>query len=134
MAMDVMRRVGPFDEHPSLARAAEDTDYGYRALRLGIPIAYDPGVVVYHYHWRDAREREIRYAEYARSMGAFYGKHLRQGDPLIFMQALRALVRSPIRWARGLARGNREMAANGRAGTVNLLPGILAGLRRREIP
>jgi GT2 family glycosyltransferase len=129
LAMDVVRRVGPFDEHPCLA-SAEDSDYGHRALRLGVPIAYDPDVVLDHYHWRDATARSARYADYARSQGGFYGTHLRRGDALILLQALRALVRGPVRWLRGVLRGDREMAENGRASTRNLLPGIWAGLRR----
>lgn len=129
MSMEVVGRVGFFDEHPCLA-SAEDSDYGYRALRLGIPIAYDPEIIVHHYHWRDASQRAARYADYARSQGGFYGTHLRSGDPLILLQAVRALVRSPVRWARGLLLGDRELVDSGRASTLNVLPGIIAGLRR----
>lgn len=128
LAMESVRAIGPFDEHPCLA-AAEDSDYGYRALRMGIPIAYDPAITVYHYHWRDAGQRSARYGDYAASQGGFYGIHLRSGDPLIFLQAVRAVVRSPIRWLRGTLKGDRELAANGREHTLHLLPGIIAGLR-----
>lgn len=131
LAMALVQQIGLFDEHPCLA-SAEDSDYGYRALRLGIPIAYDPEVALYHYHWRDASQRAARYADYARSQGGFYGTHLRQGDRLILMQAIRALVRSPLRWLRGLVTGDAELAENGRAHTLNLLPGIIAGWRRKE--
>jgi GT2 family glycosyltransferase len=131
MAMDLVRRIGLFDEHPSLA-SAEDSDYGYRALKLGIPIAYDPDVALYHYHWRDATQRAARYADYARSQGGFYGTHLRQGDGLILMQTLRDLARSPLRWARGVVKGDAELAQNGRANTLNLLPGVVAGLTRKD--
>jgi GT2 family glycosyltransferase len=132
MAMTLVDRIGYFDEHPCLG-SAEDNDYGYRALRLGIPIAYDPEIVVFHYHWRDAGERASRYAEYAYSQGGFYGTHLRSGDRLILLQTARALVRSPVRWLRGLAQGDEEMAANGRAHTLKLLPGIVAGWRRNDM-
>jgi GT2 family glycosyltransferase len=131
MAMAVVQKIGLFDEHPALA-SAEDSDYGYRALKLGIPIAYDPDVVLYHYHWRDASQRAARYADYARSQGGFYGTHLRRGDGLILLQALRDLARSPLRWARGVAKGDTELAENGRANTLNLLPGIAAGLARKD--
>jgi GT2 family glycosyltransferase len=131
MDMALVRKIGLFDEHPCLA-SAEDNDYGYRALRLGIPIAYDPDIVVFHYHWRDAEQRAARYTDYARSQGGFYGTHLRYGDKFILMQTALALVRSPVRWLRGLATGDAELAANGRAHTVNLLPGIIAGWRRKE--
>ncbi|HUM67925.1 MAG TPA: hypothetical protein PLK31_03640, partial [Chloroflexota bacterium] len=131
LAMALVQRIGLFDEHPCL-QAAEDSDYGYRALRLGIPIVYDPNIVLLHYHWRDATQRAARYADYARSQGGFYGTHLRHGDRLILMQTVRALLRSPWRWLRGAASGDRELATNGRAHTLNLLPGIVAGLRRKE--
>lgn len=131
LAMSLVQEIGFFDEHPCLA-SAEDSDYGYRALRLGIPIVYDPDVVLYHYHWRNASQRAARYADYARSQGGFYGTHLRQGDRLILMQTIRALGRSPLRWLRGVITGNKELAANGRAHTRYLLPGIIAGWRRRK--
>jgi len=133
MAMSLVERIGPFDEHPCVA-SAEDSDYGYRALRLDIAIAYDPAVVLYHYHWRNADERVARYADYARSQGGFYGTHLRGGDPLILMQTVRDLVRSPVRWVRGLALRDRELAESGRVSTLSLLPGVVSGLRRRTFP
>jgi GT2 family glycosyltransferase len=131
LAMALVNQIGLFDEHPSLS-SAEDSDYGYRALRLGIPIAYDPGVWLYHYHWRDASQRAARYADYARSQGGFYGTHLRQGDTLILQQTIRALSRSPIRWLRGLLKGDKELRENGRAHTLYLLPGIISGWRRQD--
>ena len=129
MAMDLAARIGLFDEHPCLA-SAEDSDYGYRALRLGIPIVYDPDVVLFHYHWRDARQRAARYSEYCRSQGGFYGTHLFGGDALIWLQAGRDLVRGPVRWARGLMHRDADMTTRGRADTLSLLPGIIAGVRR----
>lgn len=129
LALALVKQIGLFDEHPCL-QAAEDSDYGYRALRLGIPIVYDPDIVVYHYHWRDGRQRAARYADYARSQGGFYGTHLLDGDPLIWLQAARALARGPVRWARGLLQRDPELVASGRASSLELLPGIVAGLRR----
>ncbi len=129
MSMELVERIGYFDEHPCL-QSAEDSDYGYRALRLGIPIVYDPEIVLYHYHWRDAAQRAARYRDYARSQGGFYGSHLRNGDPLIWLQAARDLARGPLRWLRGLARRDEDMAARGRADTLGLLPGMMAGVRR----
>jgi GT2 family glycosyltransferase len=131
LAMELVRRIGYFDEHPCLA-SAEDNDYGYRALKLGIPIRYDPEVVLYHFHWRNADARADRYAEYAYSQGGFYGTHLRHGDGLILLQTVRDLVRSPLRWLRGITSGDKELVANGRAHTLHLLPGLIAGLRRND--
>jgi GT2 family glycosyltransferase len=123
--------IGPFDEHPSIA-CAEDSDWGHRALRAGIPIAYDPRILVLHYHWRDAGQRAKQYDAYSRSIGGFYGKFLLGGDGMIWLQTLRDLVRAPIRWVRGIVKGDSDMTDRGRSDTVELPPGILAGLRRRR--
>jgi GT2 family glycosyltransferase len=131
VAMQKVARIGPFDEHPSIA-CAEDSDWGHRALRAGISIAYDPEIRVLHYHWRDAGQRAERYREYSRSIGGFYGKFLLSGDRMIWLQALRDLVRAPIRWVRGIVERDPDMIERGRSDTVELLPGILAGLRRRR--
>jgi GT2 family glycosyltransferase len=131
LAMDVVWRIGLFDEHPCL-QAAEDSDYGYRALRLGIPIVYDPDIVLLHYHWRDASQRAARYADYARSQGGFYGTHLRWGNWIVWRQAARDLLRGPVRWLRGAARQDQDMIDRGRADTLFMPPGIIAGLRRRN--
>jgi GT2 family glycosyltransferase len=129
MAISLVERIGLFDEHPCL-QSAEDSDYGYRALRLGIPIVYDPDIVLLHYHWRDAGQRAARYADYARSQGGFYGGHLRWGHWIIWQQAARDLVRGPVRWLRGVIRRDQDMIARGRADTLFMLPGIMAGLGR----
>jgi hypothetical protein len=132
LGMDLVQRIGPFDEHPCL-QCAEDNDYGYRALRLGIPIVYDPDIVLYHYHWRDAGQRAARYVDYARSQGGFYGTHMRWGNWIIWQQAARDLVRGPVRWMRGAIRRDQDMVARGRADTLGLLPGIVDGLKRKRI-
>jgi len=128
VSMAIVERIGLFDEHPSL-RSAEDSDWGYRALRLGIPIAYMPEVAVRHYNWRTTGQRAARYREYARSQGGFYGKYL-FGSWLVALQAGRDLLRGPVRWFRGWHKRDPDMIARGRADTIDLLPGIVAGLRR----
>jgi GT2 family glycosyltransferase len=129
MSMDVVQRIGLFDEHPSL-QSAEDSDYGYRALKLGIPIVYDPNIALMHYHWRDEKQRSARYADYARSQGGFYGTHLRWGNWIIWLQVLRDLVRGPVRWIRGAIRSDQDMVDRGRADTLHILPGIIDGIKR----
>ena len=134
VAMANVRRIGPFDEHPSVA-SAEDSDWGHRALRLGIPIAYDPQILVLHYHWRDAEQRAERYLDYSRSIGGYYGKFVLAGDRMIMLQALRDLARAPVRWVRGIVRSDPDMIARGRADSLGLPYGIRAGvLRRKDVP
>ena len=120
--------VGPFDESPSLA-GAEDNDWGYRALRIGVPIVYAPEVAVTHLDWRDAHELEGIYRRYARAQGGFYGKHLRRHDLFIAGRAVRDLLRGPWLVMRAVATGNHELRVLGRAEVRGILPGILAGLR-----
>jgi GT2 family glycosyltransferase len=132
ISMANVARIGPFDEHPSV-HSAEDSDWGYRALRLGIPIVYDPDIVVHHYSWRNPGQRQDRLRHYALTQGGFYGKYLLNGDPMIWMQTARDLVRAPLRWLRGTLKRDADTAASGRADMRYMLPGIIAGLRRRHI-
>jgi GT2 family glycosyltransferase len=130
--MGNVQRIGYFDEHPSI-HSAEDSDWGYRALKSGIPIVYNPEIVLRHYGWRDESQRASRYFDYARSQGAFFGKYLFSGDLLIPLQVGQALLRAPLRWMRGLARKDEDMIARGRADTLYLIPGLLAGMRRKRV-
>lgn len=133
VAMASVRKVGLFDEHPCIG-AAEDNDWGYRALRAGVPIHYIPEIAVHHFDWRDAKQREERYRQYSRSQGCFYGKHLLSADPVIAIQVVRALLRAPIRWLRGWIRNDRDMRDRGNAVMTQLPSGILEGVRIRLQP
>ena len=77
-----MERLGGLDEDQCVC-TAEDGEFAYRALRAGVPIVYDPEIVVTHVGWRDERERMDRSDSYSRSQGGFYGKYLRRGDLFI---------------------------------------------------
>jgi GT2 family glycosyltransferase len=125
----VLDRVGPFDEHPSLATAGEDNEWAHRALRAGVPIVYDPSVVVAHLARHRPSDVGALYARYARGQGAFYGTWLRRGDRLIARRVARDLVRAPWLLARGLATRNEALVVMGRAELTGLVPGIVAGLR-----
>jgi GT2 family glycosyltransferase len=133
MSVATSEKIGPFDEDPRL-RTAEDIEYAYRALRVGIPIVHAPDVVVHHLGWRGTRERFQQYEDYARSHGGFYGKYLRAGDSFIAVRASVHLFRALRRWARGVATGNGELSAHGRAYALGLLPGMVAGWRGGVAP
>jgi GT2 family glycosyltransferase len=130
VAMENVKRIGFFDEHPSIYYAAEDRDWGYRALRLGIPIIYNPEIILRHYSWRNANQRADRYSDYSRGQGAFFGKYLFSGDLLIPLQVSRALVRASFRWMRGKIKRDQDMIDRGRADMLHLIPGVLSGIRR----
>jgi GT2 family glycosyltransferase len=128
-SIEVVQRVGLFDEHVSLA-TAEDGEWSYRALRSGIPIIYAPEVAVRHFGWRDEAKRAVQYQGYARSHGGFYGKYLRQGDWFIALRVVVHHYRALRRWIRGSLTGDQEAVLYGRAYFTGLLPGIIAGWRR----
>ncbi|WP_267433697.1 glycosyltransferase family 2 protein [Sphingomonas sp. GM_Shp_1] len=77
---DVRGLVGRFDERFGAGapfRAAEDTDFLFRAQAAGIPIRYDPGFVVDHHHGRRREDEAVALlAGYGFGDGALYAKHL----------------------------------------------------------
>ena len=108
---------------------AEDNDWAYRALRAGIPILYAPEIVVYHVHWRDKTQMAAVYRTYAWSQGAFYGKHLRQGDWSMLLRTAISLFRGVRSLINGVLNNDYDRRANGYARLTLLLPGLIAGLR-----
>jgi len=133
MSLEVARRVGPFAEHPSM-RTAEDAEFAYRALRLGVPIVYAPEVVVQHVGWRDLEQREEQYRSYGLSQGGFFGCYLRQGDAFIALRVIVHLLRALRRWLVGALCGDADLARNGKAYVTGLLPGLRAGWRSGRAP
>ena len=133
LALEVVRKVGLFEEDPVLA-TAEDAEWSYRALCKGFSIRYEPDVSVAHFGWRDRRKRLDQYRHYALSHGGFYGKYLRKGDLIILVRALIHWARSLRRWVLARLRGESEQAMIGRAYCLNLLPGILAGMHSKTRP
>jgi len=127
----LLARVGWFDEHPSLATAGEDNEWAHRILTAGVPIVYDPTIVVRHLARHTQDDLPALYRRYSRGQGAFYGKWLRQGDLFIVRRAARDLVRAPWLLARGLITRNFDLIAMGRGEVTGLLPGIIAGLGNR---
>jgi GT2 family glycosyltransferase len=125
----LLSRIGYLDEHPSLRLAGEDNEWAYRALRSGVPIVYDPDVVVAHLAWQDRGQLRSLYRRYARGQGSFYGKYVRRGDRFILRRAVRDLARAPWLVFRGIATGNWDLIAMGTGEVMGLLPGILSGLR-----
>ena len=130
----VLERIGYFDEHPSLRTAGEDNDWAYRALRAGVHIVYDPTPVVSHVGWQPQSALRSIYRRYARGQGAFYGKHLRQGDMFIARRAARDIARCGWLAMRGIFSRNPELRAMAHGDVTGLVPGLLAGLRNPGVP
>jgi GT2 family glycosyltransferase len=124
----VFERVGPFNEHPALLPAAEDNEWGYRALLAGVPIVYAPEVAVRHLDWRSADQLTATYRRYARGQGGFYGLRLRKGDWFIGSRALRDAGSLWVVFPGQITR--RRLLEAGRSWAAELLAGVLAGLKR----
>jgi GT2 family glycosyltransferase len=121
--------MGGFDERPSLSVAAEDNDLCYRWLKSGRILRYEPDLVVWHHDWRSPPQLERLYVAYARGQGAFYAKHLRDGDLLMVRFILADLARGARSVAGGF-RHRRPRWTDERRGLLRGLPaGILAGWR-----
>jgi GT2 family glycosyltransferase len=128
-AKDIFNRVGLFDE---ALYTAEDNEWAYRALRAGIMIIYAPEIVVEHLHWRNDEQIDYRHKLYARGQGAFYGKYLRKGDVFIALRSLVTILRGCRRLVKGVMTSDREMIVSGRASIIDLVIGIINGMRYRK--
>ena len=125
-AVETSRKIGPFDEY---LPCAEENDWAYRALRLGIPIVYAPELVVYHFHWRTETQLRATYRAYGWSQGAFYGKHLRLGDGSMAVRTAISLWRGVRGLIRGVVVDDYGLKADSLGRLECLLPGLMAGLR-----
>lgn len=122
----VIDRLGPdpFDERLGVGarfRGGEDEDFGYRALKAGFPVIYEPSIIVTHFPETEGWRR----SSFTRSFGggAFFAKHIFRGD--------RALLRN-FGWVLfiQMAKSFRSyLRFQAREGTMRLLSfaGLLAG-------
>ncbi len=86
-------------------RAAEDSDFFYRAYKRGFEMVYSPEIMVYHNHGRRTEEQVRKLNKgYAIGKGAFYCKHILRGNPEVLKMALvevisliKGLVKNMIR-------------------------------------
>jgi GT2 family glycosyltransferase len=75
--------LGGFDEllsNGAELRSWPERDLGYRILKRGGAILYQPAALVQHYHWRGWSEVRRVYRNYGFGAGAAVGKYLRCGD------------------------------------------------------
>ena len=117
--------LGGFDERFGPEEAAEDNEFCYRWLKAGLPLRYEPSLVVEHHDWRSPEDLERLYVRYARGEGFFYAKHLRRGD----LRMLRFVFRDLAWGLRGLASGvlkGRESWTDSRRGVFKGMPGGFA--------
>jgi glycosyltransferase involved in cell wall biosynthesis len=111
MTRTAVDRVGTFDVRlgaGTIIGAAEDTDYVYRAHRVGIRVFYDPAIVVYHHHGRrDIAGVKRLQSVYDLSDGALYAKYALRDWKL--RRHIARLGRNLLRELLGRARANEEL-------------------------
>ena len=71
---------------------ADDNDFSWRWLDAGLPLRYEPAMVVWHHDWRTPAQLQRQYRAYARGQGSLYAKHLAAGD-----RRMRRLVAHDLR-------------------------------------
>jgi GT2 family glycosyltransferase len=89
-------RIGRFDERLGPGTpfpAAEDNDFGYRALQSGCVIRYVPEAVSYHRAWRRNRDYWTLRWHYGRGQGSFYAKHFSLKDRFMLRRMGREVAR-----------------------------------------
>jgi GT2 family glycosyltransferase len=121
VSRDAALAIGGFD--PVYAEAASDNDFGYRWLRDGRPMRYEPDLVIRHHDWRSPAELRRQYERYARGRGVFYGKYLRHGD----LGVLRFLAEDVVSALRGLRDRRRHGQGEWPDERVVVIPGIARG-------
>lgn len=124
VSTELARLIGDFDEN---LFTAEDIDWAYRALCKGIPIFYAPDVIVRHFHWRDGGQTFKNYQAYAAGLGAFCGKHLRQGDWSMVVRILLSMFRGIKSLVWGPIKNDSDQYLVGLARMKKFLPGVLYG-------
>lgn len=100
---ELFEKIGAFDERFGAGapfKAAEDTDYVVRAQALGVPVLYDPRIVVRHFHGRRSQDELVSlYRGYGFGDGALFAKHFLRNHTIrkLFARSLLWGLRDLIR-------------------------------------
>jgi|GEM_PF-4809921 len=121
----------PFDEKLGLGArypAAEDDEFAYNLQKKGLPVVYEPGIVVTHHTKRVSGWRRMRYTRSIGSGGAI-AKHFLLGDYKIIFELARQFLVNLKKAVHALVRFNEP------EGTSRLLAsaGLLYGFTRWTI-
>lgn len=111
----VIDAIGKFDVRlgaGSHLRSAEDAEFAYRAYKQGIPVVYEPDLVVWHNHGRTGSAEWYRQmTDHAIGSGGMIMKHVMGGTPSIakigywdFRSAIRLWQADRREWRRVMAK------------------------------
>lgn len=101
---------------------AEDNDFGFRLLRAGGRVHFEPAAFVWHRAWREGRELVPQRWRYGYGQGAFYAKHVAGGERAVLSLAARRVGQIALRLPRRAL--TRPRAA---LGDVAYLAGVVVG-------
>jgi glycosyltransferase involved in cell wall biosynthesis len=121
--------IAPFDEllgPGTRFGGGEDTDIGYRALRMGLGVSASDEPAVVHYGIRRGGAISAHGSLYLRGMALMHLKHARCGDLDMLLPVGRELLRWSLQALGCLVRGRRPSGLRAVAG---LLGGIAASFR-----
>lgn len=108
---------------------AGDEDFAYRVLRAGIPIVYEPSVIVVH-HPLPRNWRRTRYG-YALGVGGFMAKHALQADARAWAELPRAVASNLAKGTRALLRDEEPEGTARLAAAAGLVVGFTSWIIRR---
>jgi glycosyltransferase involved in cell wall biosynthesis len=132
----VIARVGPFDElfgAGTALHAAEESELVYRSHLLGIPVQYDPDLVVHHHHGRKEATAVVRLNRgYQIGNGALYAKYLFKGSHLT--RHLWWNIKNAVKETMGGPHMRPEIGLTYRSAVLNNLYGMMLyyGLKLRQ--
>ena len=118
-------RIGAFDEllgAGAVFAPSDDTDYGYRALRLGLKVVAASEPMVIHHGIQRAGKQS---AGYLVGMAAMCAKHVRCGDVRMLIPPLTTMTALLGRGTLRLLTGRRPSGYRGAAGIVHGFVGSL---------
>lgn len=120
-------RLGAGSRYP----ASEDNDLGFRLLRSGRRIHFEPAAVVWHRAWRAGDAVVPQRWRYGYGQGAFYAKHVVAGERGALGLAGRRILQLALRMPRRLA-GRPRDALGDAAYLLGLAAGGVAWLRNER--
>jgi glycosyltransferase involved in cell wall biosynthesis len=115
-------KLGPGAQFPG----AEDEDFGYRVLKAGFPIVYEPSIEVTHH----PEMHDYRRTSYTHGIGggAFVAKHALQGDIGILGRLVHGFIVNLMKSARAYLRLQELEGSIRLFNSLGLMIGFLQGM------
>lgn len=128
----LLAKIGLFDEGlgpGAQFRSGADVDMGYRILRAGHSILYEPELIVHHRSWRDEVEDLSVCFDYGVGLGAFFAKYWSRGDLYALWRLLTSYAWATSRWLSGLFFRDSHLREDGRSYLAGITEGTGSMIR-----